>query len=180
MAKEHLPSAEYLRECFRYDAETGRITWKRRPRSHFKGDKNWQKFTTRLAGTDPCKLDKDGYRWGTAYLAGRTCTFREHRVVFKMLTGLEPLRVDHRDNVRDNNRFENLRAATVSQDNQNRRRRSGRSLPKGVDFHHGRFRASAWDGTRYVALGHHDTPEEAHAAYCDFARKAHGEFFNPG
>ena len=35
IAKDKELPVEYLRECFHYDPETGELTWKERPLSHF-------------------------------------------------------------------------------------------------------------------------------------------------
>jgi HNH endonuclease/AP2 domain len=88
--------------------------------------------------------------------------------------------IDHRDGNSTNNRWSNLRLATVSQNNANRRRpRHNTSGYKGVSLcrRSGRRR---WRAVIYkkgqIHLGTFPTPEAAHAAYVAAAPKVHGKF----
>lgn len=88
-------------------------------------------------------------------------------------------RVDHIDGDGLNNRRENLRPATSSQNNRNAKRRSDNTSGfKGVTW---RRRERKWaaqirvDG-KNMYLGHFDSPEAAHAAYCKASAELHGEF----
>ena len=94
------------------------------------------------------------------------------------MTGEDPgeMEVDHKDRDRQNNRWDNLRLATVSQNRMNCGIKSRSGLPKGVKFNKGRY------GARIVVdkvdhwLGTFDTPEEACQAYKAAANDLHGEF----
>lgn len=85
--------------------------------------------------------------------------------------------IDHRNGVRSDNRWENLREATSIQNLQNLR--AARSDNKvglmGVDFHHGaqKWRAQIRVNVKKVHLGYFDTAEEAHRAYMDAKREHH-------
>lgn len=102
------------------------------------------------------------------------------RVALKIMTDEEPEMVDHRNQDTGDDRFDNLRPATRSQNNANRRVCSKTGLPKGVSFNGGRFRATGSYKGVQAYLGSFRTPEEAHEAYCVWARSLHGEFFNAG
>src|ERR1043166_2099295 len=118
-----------LRELLRYDAETGEFRWeKRMSRSVRAGD---------VAGV----TDRDGYRRIT--IAGRI--YPAHRLAWLYMTGTWcSVLVDHRDGDPSNNRWDNLRRATVSQNNANRRlHRNNKCGFKGVVRNQwGRFCAS--------------------------------------
>ena len=91
--------------------------------------------------------------------------------------------IDHKDNNRSNNSFDNLRLATKSQNSGNmRKKKNTRSKLKGVSYSK---QSSKWfaqithKNHRYY-LGAFSTPIEAHAAYCRAARKLFKEFSNFG
>ena len=91
-----------------------------------------------------------------------------HILAWLLMTGVWPkLSIDHINRNGLDNRWANLREATVAQQAQNRRRNS--KLPKGVR----RLR------NRYIAvLGSFETPEEAHAIWLRLAPEVYGEFFS--
>jgi HNH endonuclease/AP2 domain len=156
-------TAVRLRELLDYNDETGEFRWRKRiSRAVRAGDP---------AGT----LDKDGYR--KIAIAGRQ--YRAHQLAWVYKTGKWcPQVIDHRDGDPSNNRWANLRSATISQNNANRRlHRNNKCGFKGVIQNHiGRWVAAIYkDGQRYH-LGSFATPEEAHAAYAAAAPKLHGEF----
>lgn len=106
-----------------------------------------------------------------------------------MTTKSERLTVGHRPsilsiaqhingNVSDN-RIENLRDATQSNNLCNKRMQSNNTSGyKGVGWHKaaGRWVARITIRKQHTHLGLFDTPEEAYAAYCKAAEKLHGEF----
>ncbi len=83
------------------------------------------------------------------------------------------------------NRRSNLRIATGFQNQHNRRKRRDNSCgfkgvtPSGNGNKHP-WKAEIVAHGEYHYLGCHDTPEEAHAAYCEAAKRLHGEFANLG
>lgn len=105
-----------------------------------------------------------------------------HRVILERILG-RPLeakeQVDHRDGDGLNNRRENLRLATASENQRNQHRdRTNTSGFKGAcwDKSVNRWKATIKVNRKCIHLGRFDTPEEAHAAYCAAAIKYHGEF----
>jgi hypothetical protein len=89
------------------------------------------------------------------------------------------LEIDHIDRDGLNNRRENLRVSTPSQNSQNSRKNSlNTSGFKGVFFQKGlgKWRAQIKTNGKRKSLGCFLSPEEAHEAYCRASDKYHGEF----
>lgn len=99
------PTANRLRELFHYDRKTGIVT--RRITLSHKAKKG-----SRVGG-----LTTAGYLnlWVDGGL------YQLHRLIWCMETGAWPVHgIDHRDGVRSNNRWRNLREATTAQNHQNK------------------------------------------------------------
>lgn len=102
-----------------------------------------------------------------------------HRVIFLWHHGYLPDEVDHRDMDKANNRIENLREATRSQNIANRSLRSdNKSGFKGVSFRKdvGKWVASIQKDKKRICLGAYIRLEDASAAYASAAREMYGEF----
>jgi hypothetical protein len=100
-----------------------------------------------------------------------------HRVILDILDS--PLKGDHKNHDTLDNRRENLRIATVHQNNQNSRRiRPTISGLRGARFDKsvGRYRCEIGFNGEKIYLGYFDTAEEAHARYLEAAKELHGEF----
>lgn len=105
--------------------------------------------------------------------------FMLHRIIWLLAYGEWPDgEVDHINGDRSDNRLENLRLASRAENGRNMRPRGGTAGLKGVYWHK---RARKWcaqivkdDVNHYLGL--HDEPEDAHAAYCEAAKRLHGEF----
>lgn len=97
-----------------------------------------------------------------------------HRVVWLLERGEWPPGViDHINGQTTDNRIENLRLATPSQNNQNRRSASRSTPYKGVTRHaDGKFQV--YVGNKYLGL--YSTAEAAARAYDDVAKARYGEF----
>lgn len=171
MAAKPLPPAEYLRQCFNYDPETGTLDWRTsRPREHFKTDAAWRGWAVLFAGRAAGYLD----RTNTGYIKLWVCKrpLWSHRVIWKMQTGRDPISgIDHRNGNRADNRWCNLREATQQQNLWNLPARRGR-LPTGVFVKRKRYGAKAGG----VHLGTFDTAEQAGDAYRVFIQRTRGEF----
>jgi hypothetical protein len=103
-----------------------------------------------------------------------------HRVVWILANGPIPpgYEIDHVDNNPLNNKLENLRLATKSQNAMNKKRpRNNTTGLKGVRHSgYGRFCAVIRLDDTIHYLGTFDTKEEAHEAYCTKAKELHGLF----
>lgn len=167
-------TATYLRSVLDYDAETGVFRWKWRADL---SDWDNKRIAGEIAGGSH---DKNGRVrieiMGRAYYA--------HRLAWLYMTGEWPEGlIDHRDTDAGNNRWENLRPATRSQNTANSKARLGsRSGLKGVSW---RKREKKWvarimkDG-KSQSLGYFDKPEDAHAVYAMAAAETFGEFARAG
>lgn len=104
-------------------------------------------------------------------------TYYVHRIIYLMHTGHMPEMVDHINTIRTDNRIDNLRAATRSQNNANAKiRKDNSSGIKGVAMHKGKWRARITVNKKQIHLGYFDTAEEAERCV-DMARKTHhGQF----
>lgn len=99
-----------------------------------------------------------------------------HRLILNAPSGVL---VDHKNGDSLDNRRTNLRLATCSDNQHNRRRnKNNTSGYKGVSWYRptGRWTANIKANGRQKHLGLYDSPAEAHAAYCRAARELHQEF----
>lgn len=148
-------SIERIRSLLRYVKSTGLLYWKRN------GALAGSKYTT---GYIVVMID---YR---AYPA--------HRLAWAIIKGEWPKnQIDHRNNVRDDNRWSNLRTATRSQ-NQHNKLGSGATGIKGVSFckREGRFIAGISINGKRKHLGYFDTAEEGGSAYKKASEERFGAF----
>ncbi len=164
-------TAERLREVLNYGPESGNFTWLTR-----EGDNPHTKtWNTKHAGKVAGNVRKsDGYRViridGRMYLA--------HRVAFLYMTGAwTRADIDHANRDRSDNRWINLREATQSQNNANTpKRRDNTSGWKGAYMNGSGWQAQIKVNGKHICLGTYSSPEGAHAAYIEAARKHFGEF----
>jgi len=105
-------------------------------------------------------------------------SYRVHRLVFLYHHGYMPIQVDHIDGNRINNKIENLRDATSSQNNQNRKTTSSSGI-KGVVWHKQskKWVASICVNRKSVHLGSFLSIEEAALVANKARQSAHGEFY---
>jgi len=154
-------SVEDIRALLDYDRSSGQFTWR--------VDRGTNPTSGRPAGC----ANNNGY----VRISISRAKFMAHRLAWLYVYGEWPEKhLDHIDGNRSNNRIENLRLATPSENCANRRGRDGQL--KGAHFlpSKGKWQAKILkDGVSYF-LGQFDTDCEAHAAYRGAARILHGEF----
>jgi hypothetical protein len=165
---------EFLRECFEYNPETGILTWKERPESHFIGSRAQNpvsRFNTRYAGKQVGTLNR-GYLQTRLHIKGsRFTTVNVHRICWALATGEWPKgEIDHINGIHDDNRLCNLRDATRLENQlnpNNRLRKNNKSGYRGVYKYYGKWRATR----NLTEKSSFDTPEEASRAYLDAISK---------
>jgi len=98
-------------------------------------------------------------------------SLREHRIIYEMFNGPIPegMDIDHINGVRDDNRIENLRVVTRSENHHNRKEVRGFCFDK----REGKFRAEIMADGKKINLGFHETEELARAAYLEAKAKYH-------
>lgn len=161
---------EFLKSVFDYNAENGRLVWKKSTRGHRAGT---------IAGTLQ-KSQKSGERYRQISIGFGTTNIvtLEHRLVFLWHHGYLPEQIDHKNMEKTDNRIENLRPANASTNQMNVCVRDfTKSGKKGVH----------WDGSRskwiakikingkHVFLGRFNTIEDAQEARKE-AQHLHGEY----
>jgi hypothetical protein len=114
------------------------------------------------------------------YLRASVCSklYFVHRLIFLYYHGYMPNQVDHTDGNRMNNKIENLREATSSQNNQNRKATSSSGI-KGVVWNKksNKWIASICVNRKSVHLGSFLSIEEAALVANKARQSAHGKFY---
>jgi hypothetical protein len=160
------PDLVNVEDWLDYNTETGWFIWKVKP-------PRGRVIAGQRAG---CLRKNDGYR--TIKYKGKC--IQEHNLAYYFIHGRWPeFGVDHVNGVRDDNRADNLRPATQSQNNGNTKLRENTiSGLKGVSlFNGGRYwRARGGINGKQVVIGYYDCPAAAHFAYQVWADQNFGEF----
>lgn len=107
-----------------YDPATGALTWKRREASTFNvgrypAERIAARWNSQFAGT-PAFTTKT--KAGHVYGAIRGRKVYAHRVIWKMMYGVDPVEVDHINGDPGDNRLSNLRNVTHAENGRNMRR----------------------------------------------------------
>jgi hypothetical protein len=164
----------YLHSVIDYNPDTGIFTWKRREEFHQR-IKTWN---TRFAGKTTGNIRENGYVVVTINCIG----YLAHRLAWFYVYGVwPPEHIDHKDTVKNNNKIDNLREATPSQNKQNRgAQKNNTSGYKGVFVYikgnHVRYLANIKVNGEMIRLGGYLTAEKAYAAYCKAEKRYFGEF----
>lgn len=152
-----------LKEALHYDPETGVFTWLKTVSSKAP------------RGSSPCGHDRDGYL--TMTFKGKY--LRQHRVAWFYMTGSWPdAKIDHKNGVRDDNRFCNLRECDEQDNNRNR----GLSVVNtsgvsGVSFQQGKWMVRIrLNKHERRFFGYFEDLELAELVANEARNKYHGEF----
>src|SRR5437879_1070269 len=119
--RKKLPSKEELDKLIRYEPDTGLLFWRKRTEDLFvnRGGHTLKhtcaKWNGRFADKEALTKMTLGYRCGRL----NRDYVMAHRVIWKLMTGNDPIQVDHIDGDRSNNRWENLRDVTASENRRN-------------------------------------------------------------
>lgn len=165
-----LPSQQELHSLFTGDFLNGELIHCARS-----GDKKWNAWNAKHAGTLAGTIGKNGYHIITIcnrrYLA--------HRILWKLITGSEPQEIDHINGNRLDNRFSNLRECSHRQNGFNQSKHVNNvSGHKGVhwDARTGQWQVQIANPNGSNHLGRFNDLQEAVQAYQEAAEKLHGEF----
>jgi hypothetical protein len=146
-----------------FDYKDGELIWKIRTSNRIEvGD---VAGTTRKNGYKIIRVD------GRGYLA--------HRLIFEYMHGYLPPILDHIDGNPSNNRIENLRSATVAQNQYNRKlNKNSSSGLKGVCFYKTTQKWMAYIriDRKFINLGYYTDKLEAARVANEARRERHGEF----
>lgn len=149
---------ERLREVIDYNPETGIPTWKQISKNSKMKIGDIAGCINKVSGYREIKIDGKSYKMG--------------RLAWLYMTGeLPPIQVDHENRIRHDDRFNNLRLATWSQQQRNKN-------TKGVSFSrdHNKWRARIITDEKRLHLGYHNTFDEARSAYLK-AKEIHHPFY---
>ena len=172
-------SIEQLREAVSYNPETGQLTWLIRPRSQFPDDRSWRTVNSRLSGTQAfAQISQYGYSVG--------CIFQQkimaHHAAFALMMGRWPEEIDHINGKRSDNRWQNLREVSRTENRHNQARpKNNKSGFLGVSWNSA---SQKWTATisvqkRQIWLGAYTEKNEAIAARV-LANKKYGFHENHG
>lgn len=146
---------EYANSLFDYNPETGVLRW-RVARGKIKPG-----AVVASRGAGGCL---------TVMVDGRN--YKAHRIIWLLVKGVFPdPEIDHRDRNQGNNRWNNIREATSSQNKMNR---PSRGIY--LDKRDGRWYARVTVHGKIIHCGRHRTKEAAAAARASAARMHYGEF----
>lgn len=162
-------TADQAKQIWRYDPETGHFFWLINPKSHRAKAGDRAGFVHGEAGKQYWSLHYNGK------------SYHASRVACLMMTGEWPKnQMDHIDRNRLDDRWCNLREASVVENCYNRKRKKPNKLGvKGVhvdDRCKSSFIAVIGVNGKRIRLGVFKTIEEAKAVYDAAVRKYHGEF----
>ncbi len=144
---------ERVRELFDYNPETGVVVWKKKSST--------RATAARIGKRAGSTSAHSGYR--SLCVDGKY--YPEHRVIFVYMTGKMPgQQVDHINGVKDDNRWCNLRQATHSENQRNKKRsKKNTSGRTGVYYRKNRntWVALIWVDRKLIGLGSYKTKREA-------------------
>ena len=161
--KHPLPDISELKRCLSYNPFTGRVIWK------------VKKAIRVQVGDRAGKVNGHGYR----YISFNDVSIKEHRIIWALMNGEWPpagMEIDHKNGIRSDNRWENLRLATKQQNMANSVRSTTTGF-KGVQKKGNRFVATLGYKYKKLHLGSFGTAEEARDAYLSKAHELIGAEF---
>lgn len=154
---------ESAKKFLSYNAKTGVISW--------------IKSTTKSVKIG----DSAGTVHNTGYIQIKLqgVQMRAHRLAWAMHYGVQPKEIDHINGIRDDNRIDNLRECTTSENHSNKTAyKNSKSGIKGVSWSKSskKWYATISKNGEIINLGLHKNIEDAAIAYANAAKIHHGEF----
>ena len=116
-----LPSKEYLDECFHCHVIDGCLVWKKRPLSHFSSIKICSQWNSSWAGKRAGSVRNTRGDKKYSFVCVKKERFPLHRVIWKIVNGVDPDVIDHIDGDTLNNRIDNLRSVSFSENLKNKK-----------------------------------------------------------
>ena len=160
--------AQEIKNSLSYDSDSGILTWKWR-------DSKPKNVNVAFAGKRAGSLNSTGYR--SIRIEG--IDYKEHRITWVLKTGSWPKdQIDHINGVRDDNRWENLREATESENKRNQRKARGSSGVVGVFWEKNakKWRSQIKPRGKIIHLGLFENKEDAVKARRAAEKEYYGEF----
>jgi len=162
MAKKALPCPTLLRQLLRYDAATGALFWKPRPRSAFNTSGDCSGWNKKYAGQRALNCVKSyGYLHGT--ILGKNLS--AHRAAWTLYYGKWPTMIlDHINGDVADNRIANLREVSSQENVMNAKRSADNtSGVTGVSWHKRdmRWQAQIQAGGKFQHLGQFTNLQDA-------------------
>jgi uncharacterized ubiquitin-like protein YukD len=165
---------DFLKQNIFYDSAAEILIWKE---NHLKSPQWNAKYSNKKVS---CPKNDKGYHLIKLKYNGKRYNLTVHRVIWALIKNEWPSHtIDHKDNNKSNNKIENLRIATVGENNKNKpSTKNSTSKYKGITW---KLKENKW----YVAVkvdgkskhfGIFDDEIAAAIAYNETAKKCHGEF----
>lgn len=172
-----MPEWEVLNDLLLCDFDTGKLFWRVRNVKYFQSEVRARQWNTRYSGREAFTYsDANGYKCGNI-LDSRLLA---HRVIWKMWNKTMPdMDIDHINGNKSDNRIDNLRLATCSENSWNAEKRSDNTSGyKGVSFDKSRGLWAAYINAygKRKHLGRFRLIEDAHMAYEKASIEMHGDF----
>jgi hypothetical protein len=177
-----LPDHSTLKRLLEYSTISGKLYWKHRSVSEFQtGNKfsaeaNCARWNTRFAGKEAFTAverrrgEPRGHKVGILH----GVRYKAHRVIWKLINGVEPLSIDHIDGNPENNRLDNLRSVKHQDNTKNQRiRATNTSGVNGVrwDKARNKWLAKGREGNKHFYLGRFDSFQDACEARAAFDKQ---------
>lgn len=163
MATKPLPSQDVLRQLFRYEPDTGKLYWLVRDASTIPDNRARLTWNKRFAGKEAFSINPcTGYRVGGIF----NSIYPAHRVIWKLMTSNDPTEVDHIDGDGLNNKWDNLRLVSHSQNAKNQKLHKN-STTKSCGVHRlpsGNYHLRASENGKRKSVGTFKSIEDAERA----------------
>jgi len=160
MTTKALPCPTLLRQLLRYEPETGKLFWKKRPRWMFTSNRGFSVWNARYSNGEAFTASTTGgYKVG----AVNYTLMKAHRVIWAICNGAWPEGViDHINGNTSDNRLENIRDVTQSENMKN---------IKTLVTNTSGFRGVCWQAASGKWMAYIDAGKRYHIGL--FAEKAH-------